>query len=97
MIKIIIERHLKEGKGVELASRLRELRKAAVHQPGYVTGETLGNTEDAAIITVVTTWRNLEEWKVWEESGERARLEEQIEPLLLEKPRISLYQIMATE
>jgi len=38
MVRIVIERHLKEGKKGDLMSLLRELRAAAMHQPGYVTG-----------------------------------------------------------
>ena len=39
----------------------------------------------------------MEEWKAWEKSGQRVKLYEKIEPLLVEKPRVSVYQVMATE
>ena len=97
MIKVIVERHLKEGRRVDLSPLLRELRAAALHHPGYVTGETLASTEDKSIITVISTWSSLEDWKKWETSKARAKLYEQIEPLLLEKPKVSTYQVMATE
>ena len=95
MIKVIVERHTKEGDN--LSSLLRELRAAAMHQPGYVTGETLVSTEDKSIVAVISTWRSLEDWKAWETSETRARLYQQIEPLLAEKPKVRTYQIMATE
>ena len=95
MIRVIIERHVKEGES--LSPRLRELRAAAMHQPGYVTGETLVSTEDKSIVTVISTWHSLEDWKAWEISETRARLYQQIEPLLVEKPKVRTYQIMATE
>ncbi len=41
MIRIMVERHLKADKREELLPLLRELRTAAIHHPGYVTGETL--------------------------------------------------------
>jgi len=94
MIRIIIERHVKEGEN--LLSLLRELRVAAVHQPGYVTGETLVNTEDKSIIMVISTWRSLEDWKAWETSEKRAKLYQQIESLLVEKPRVRIFEIPAT-
>ena len=97
MLRIIIERHVKENKQGELVTLLRELRTAAVHQPGYVTGETLANTEDASIISTLSTWRSLEDWKAWEKSESRNRLNRQIESLLREKPRVSIYEVMATE
>ena len=95
MIKVIVERH---AKGIEsLPPLLRELRAAAMHQSGYITGETLVSTEDKSIVVVISTWRSLKDWKAWETSETRARLYQQIEPLLAQKPKVSTYQIMATE
>ena len=97
MIRTIIQRHLKEDKIEELAPLLRRLRTSAMHQLGYVTGETLVSTEDKSIVAVISTWRSLEDWQAWETSETRGRLYQQIEPLLAEKPKVSMYQIMATE
>ena len=76
---------------------LRELRAAALHHPGYVTGETLSSTADPSIISVLSTWRSLEDWKAWEKTETRLKVYEKIESLLAEKPKISLYQVMAAE
>ena len=95
MIKVIIERQLKPGE--ELYSLLRELRAAAMHQPGYVTGETLVSTEDRSDILVISTWQSLEHWKAWEASASRARLYEQIQLLLVVKPKVKVCEIVATE
>lgn len=97
MIRVIIERHLKEGKKGELIHLLRELRTSAIHQPGYISGETLASIEDASIVSVLSTWQSLSDWKNWQESETRAKLEKQIEPLLTERPKVSVYQVMATE
>ncbi len=94
MIKVIIERHLKKGE--DISPLLHELRAAAMRHPGYVTGESLVNTEDSSIITVISTWRSLEDWKGWQTSQTRARLYQQLEPLVVEKPEIRTYRIMAT-
>ena len=95
MIKVIIERHAKRGQ--DLSPLLRQLRGAAMHYPGYVTGETLVSTEDSLIIVTVSTWQSLEHWKAWETSETRSRLYQQIEPLLVEKPVVTTYRIMSTE
>jgi len=97
MVRIVIERHLKKGMRGNLMPLLRELRAAAMHQPGYVTGETLASTEDPSIISVLSTWRGLGDWKAWEKSEQRIKLYANIEPLLVEKPKVSIYQVMATE
>ena len=97
MVRIVVERHLKEGKKGDLLPLLRELRAAALHHPGYVTGETLASTEDLSIILVLSTWHSLEDWKAWEKSEPRIKIYEKIELLLVEKPKVSIYQVMAME
>jgi len=97
MVRVVIQRKLKEGKKGDLLPLLRALRTAAMSHSGYIHGESLVGSEDPSIISVLSTWQSLEEWKVWEKSRQRVRLYEQIEPLLAEKPRVSVYQVMATE
>ena len=95
MIKVIIERRLK--KGANPSDLLRQLRVEALAQRGYISGETLGNTEDTNVITVISTWRNIEDWKAWEKSVQRVALYRQIEALLVEPPIAKTYNIMSTE
>ena len=97
MIRVIIERHQKEAKKGELIHLLRELRTSAIHQPGYISGESLASIEDVSIVSVLSTWQSLNDWKNWAQSETRARLEKKIEPLLTERPKVSVYQVMATE
>ena len=76
---------------------LRELRAAAMHHPGYITGETLSSAEEPDVISVLSTWQSLESWRTWEKTEPRTRIYEKIEPLLAEKPKVSIYQIVAVE
>ena len=95
-MRAVIERHVKEGE--DLAQLLVELRVAAIkHYPGYVGGETLVNTEDDSNIIVISTWRSIEDWERWAVSDTRAELYQRIKPLLQEKPKVRIFQIMATE
>ena len=97
MLRVIIERHLKEGKSKSLVPLLRELRAAALQQPGYITGETMVSTQDPSIVATLSTWRSLDDWKAWENSEARKKLSPQIERLLRKKPKVSIYQVSATE
>jgi heme-degrading monooxygenase HmoA len=97
MVRVVIQRHLKEGKKGDLLPLLRELRAAAMNYPGYINGESLAGAEDPSVISVLSTWRSLDDWKAWEKSGERVKLYQKIESLLVEKPKVSIYQVMATE
>ena len=97
MVRVVIQRHLKEGKKGDLLPLLRKLRAAAMRYPGYITGETLASTGDPTIISVLSTWRSPEDWEAWEKSEQRIKLYRKVEPLLVEKPKVSIYQVMATE
>lgn len=97
MIRVVIERRLKPDKKGDLMHLLRELRTTAMHEPGYITGESLSSTEDDSVVTVLSTWRSLKDWKAWEKTKSRTRLYQQIESLLAEKPKVAVYEVMATE
>ena len=97
MIRVVIRRHLKENKKGDILPLLRALRTAAMSHSGYIHGESLVGTEDASIISVLSTWGSMEEWEAWEKSEERVSLYKEIEPLLVEKPAVSVYKVMATE
>ncbi len=95
MIKVIVERRAKEPDKV--SALLRELRAAAVHWPGYITGETLASTEDSSAIATISTWRSVDDWKKWEASKTRNEVSRKIETLLMGKAVVKTYQVMATE
>ena len=96
MIKVIIERHAKAGQ--DLSPILKELKVAAImHYRGYVTSETLVSTQDSSIVITVSVWQNLEDWERWATSETRAKLYQQIEPLLLEKPKVRTFRVLATD
>lgn len=96
MIRILIDRHLKEGKKKDFLTMLKELRAVGMQQPGFISGETLGNTEDPSNILVISTWRSLKDWKTWQKSEQRIKLYKKIEPFLVES-KVTVYEVMATE
>jgi heme oxygenase (mycobilin-producing) len=95
MIRVLIERTLRKRENI--SKLIRQIRIAAMVQPGYMSSETLLNSEDNGTIMVVSTWANVESWKKWEVSEQRVAMDKEIEPLL-EKPQIiRIYQIISTE
>jgi len=97
MVRVIIERHIKAGQRGEFIDLLNRLRAMVVQQTGYISGETLASIEDAFVLSVLSTWQSLEDWQRWEGNQERVKLEQQIEPLLLENTKIRIYKVMAAE
>ncbi len=93
MIRVIIERHAKDS--LHLLTSLREVRAEAMKQPGYISGETLVDTEDSSVIIVISTWQNLKDWRAWHASEARAKLDQRIQPLLVEPTRIRTYRYLS--
>ena len=83
-VKIFIKRHVKSDKVDQAYALLNKIRSHAMHQPGYVSGETLVNHYDDRSITVISTWQSVDDWIRWEESDERAANEAELESLLEE-------------
>ena len=77
--KILIKRRFKKGKQKEIIALLRELRGGALHQPGYISGETLSSCEDPQVLMVIGTWLDMESWYNWKQNSIRQTLEKMLE------------------
>lgn len=91
MIRVIIERHCQSGKEAELENLLVELRRNAMMQQGYVSGETLRSVDDHSLWLVLSTWLDVDLWKIWESSRERQEMEHRIERLLTGPAKPALF------
>jgi len=94
MVKIIIERRCKPNKDTELESLLVELRTKAIHQRGYVSGETLRSADDPSLWLVISTWLDVNLWKAWEASPERQETISKIELLLTIPEKVSIFSFV---
>jgi len=93
MVRVIIEQQVKELKDVEsVIATIRELRNEAMKRSGYITGETLVNTEDDCNILVISTWHHIENWQEWDTSEIRLKITAGINPLLVEPYKVRTYQ-----
>ena len=90
-VKIIIKRRVPKDKEAQLLPLLIQLRALATAQPGYISGETLRNIDDAEEYLVISTWQSLEDWKRWAASKQRAEIQDKIDALLGQKTEYSSY------
>ena len=89
-VKVLIERHVKEGKEGDLIELLNKLRTDVVSQPGYISGELLQSVKDKSTIFVIATWLSVLDWKSWEGEPKRQEIESKIEPLLTEPAKFTI-------
>ena len=71
IVKVIITRKIQEGKNREVFALLNKFRSDALHQRGYISGETLINHDDPQEIAVISMWQGMENWLKWKENPER--------------------------
>jgi antibiotic biosynthesis monooxygenase (ABM) superfamily enzyme len=89
-LKVVIERRVLPGHEKNLLELLRELRIRCLDEPGYITGETLRDSEDARNIVVISTWFGLGDWRRWSQSQERRDFETRIRQHLAAPERVRL-------
>jgi heme-degrading monooxygenase HmoA len=82
MVKVMIKRHLKEGKAKDVFSLLKEQRVNAMNQRGYLKGETLMSYQNPRCLLVISSWQSMENWLSWKESEERIANEAKLEQFL---------------
>ncbi len=89
-VKVLIERHVREGKEGDLIKQLNKLRTQLILQPGYISGEILQSVEDKSTILALSTWASALDWKSWESNPKRLEIESKIESLLTEPPKMTV-------
>jgi antibiotic biosynthesis monooxygenase (ABM) superfamily enzyme len=94
MIKVIVGYRVKAGKDIKPV--LLKLRMNAMQYPGFVGAENLTHRRDPSVIVAISTWEGPENWVAWEKSKVREELVKEIEPLVEDRTRVELYDIIPT-
>jgi len=90
-VKVLIKRKVPKGKEAELVKLITQLRSLATMQPGYISGETLRSVDNREEYLVISLWQSADDWKLWEASKERARIQAEIDAVLGESTRYEVY------
>ena len=90
MVRVIIERRVKEGKEIEFSQVTTKLRAEAMKQPGFVTSETWVEKDDHLLSLVISTWLNADLWEAWATSVERQAIIRELDPLLSYPARVTV-------
>ena len=77
-VKVVIERRVLPGQERRVLDLLKTLRVRCLEEGGYISGETLRDSEDAHNIIVISTWFGLMDWRRWHASETRKKLESDI-------------------
>lgn len=91
MVRVLIDRRIREGAATDYERTQRELRFEALREHGYLTGETWRDLDDAHHYVVISTWRSRSDWDGWATSDARRRVLEQLAPMVLSE-RITFFE-----
>jgi quinol monooxygenase YgiN len=87
-VKVIIERRIVQGQERRALELMRAIRARCLNEAGYISGETLRDSEDAHNIVVISTWFGLMDWRQWHASADRAAFESQLRACLTAPERV---------
>ncbi len=77
--KIIIKRRFVKENTPQILSLLNKIRSIAMEQPGYISGETLMQSDFPENMAVIATWQSMEDWNAWKKSETRRKYEAMLE------------------
>ncbi|MCC6959863.1 MAG: antibiotic biosynthesis monooxygenase [Dehalococcoidia bacterium] len=87
-VKVVIERRVLPGQERRVLELLRKLRGRCLDEPGYISGETLRDSEDPHNIVVISNWFGLGDWRRWSASADRREFETKIRQHLAAPERV---------
>jgi len=91
MIKVIIERKIKQGSEAAYKEAIFQAKKAAGKTDGYLGGEMLVDQNDSNHVLVVSTWKDRESWIDWANSDGRDHVLNAINPMLESEEAVTIY------
>lgn len=82
MIRVLIERHIAESLESAYELRARKVLQQAVSAPGFISGETLSDSNDPNHRITLANWRSEMDWERWFRSEERRALMAELIPMM---------------
>ena len=82
MIRVIIERNIKNGCVEKYLELIRRARKQANAVEGFIAGELLQEKDNAHHAIIISSWENNQAWDAWAVSKERLAALEGMRTLL---------------
>jgi len=92
-VKIIIKRKVPDNKIKALLPLLNELRKLAMDEEGYISGETLKRMDSPGESLVISTWQSIDTWRAWVLKQQRIEVQNKIDELLGEETHYEIYKL----
>ena len=90
-VTVISKRVFKIKKNDKLIPLLKQLRKSAEKQKGFISRATYTNVNDATENIVISEWKSEEQWQKWMKRKKVQDIQGQIDSLIGEKTVFDVY------
>lgn len=92
MIRVLIERHIADDLSEHYEKAARATLQQAMQAHGFISGESLRNTQDPSHRVVMATYRTIQDWQRWHSSTERQEIMAAIMPMLETEEKITILE-----
>jgi len=92
MIRVIIERNIKDGCFHDYLDMIRRARKQATAIEGFIAGELLQERDNQNRAVIISSWENIEAWEKWLGSNERQEVLNDMRPLLESDEKVTVLE-----
>lgn len=92
-IKVMIIRRFKEGHFKDIETMIKRVRYGAMDQEGYISSETMWDSEDPFRVVIASTWRDKKYWNKWKNSELRQSREAEFEAYLDGNTEFEMYHL----
>lgn len=92
MIRVIIERHIAHTLETTYETVAKSTLQKAVSAPGFISGESLKNSNDPNHRMILSNWMNVQDWHRWYASEERKDMMNKINPILETEEKITILE-----
>ena len=92
MIRVIIERNIKQGSFHDYLDLIRRARKQATAVEGFIAGELLQERGNENLAVIVSSWEDFSAWENWQNSEERHQVLNDMRPLLHDDEKITVLE-----
>jgi len=93
MVRIIIERFIAESLEGYYEDVAQETLQKALRSQGFISGESLTDTQNSLHRFILCNWKSLEDWKHWEQSFERREMMGKLNLMLEKEERFTILEI----
>lgn len=92
MIRVLIEREIGEGMEQPYSDAITGMMQAIVRAPGYLSGESLRNSDAPLQHYILSAWQSRAAWQRWYHSDARRVALDAIQPFLAQPERVTVLE-----